>query len=150
MNDTLFSNQFRPLPQGKVSGGYLEVGEYNGSTYQFEGQVAFYLGPDNQVWALVGRVEDLPDQVTDLAEKANRILDEAEEAFGARSLAVERASCGGWAAPQQIADFLFWLEDEAAVQEGSGEDKSYANALRGVANELRTLGFQPTAAPWHK
>ena len=60
MNDTTFSKQFRPLPQGKVSGGYLEAGEYDGSTYQFEGQVVFYLGPDNQVWALVGHLAALP------------------------------------------------------------------------------------------
>ena len=150
MNDTSFSNQFRPLPQGKVSGGYLEIGEYNGSTYQFEGQVVFCLGPDNQVWALVGHVEDLPDLTIDPVEKANRILDEAEEAFGARSLAFERASDGGWTAPENIPDFLLWLEDEAEVQESSGEDKVYAHALRGLANELRTLGYWPSPAPWQK
>ena len=150
MNDTTFSKQFRPLPQGKISGGYLEAGEYDGSAYQFEGQVVFYLGPDNQVWALVGSVEDLPDLVIDPAEKANRILDEAEDAFAGRSLACERATAGGWNAPQTIPDFLFWLEDEADVQESSGEDKSYAQALRGVANELRSLGYQPAPAPWQK
>jgi len=150
MNDTTFSKQFRPLPEGKISGGYIEAGEYDGSAYQFEGQVVFYLGPDNQVWALVGRLEELPDLIANPAEKANRILDEAEDAFEARSLARERAAAGGWDAPQTTPDFLFWLEDEAEVQESSGEDKAYAQALRGVANELRSLGFRPAPTPWQK
>lgn len=150
MNDTTFSKQFRPLPQGKVSGGYLETGEYNGSAYQFEAQVVFYLGPDNQVWALVGRFQDLPDLAIDPAEKVNRILDEAEDAFDGRTLVGERAAAGSWNAPQTIPDFLFWLEDEAEIQESGGEEKAYAQVLRGVANELRSLGYQPSPAPWQK
>ena len=34
--------------------------------------------------------------------QANRTLDEAEEAFGARSLARERAACGNWAQPETV------------------------------------------------
>lgn len=73
---------------------------------------------------------------------ANRILDEAEEACGTRSLARERAACGNWEPPVTVADYLLWVEDEAALQEELGEDLIYAKALRGIANEIRELGFQ--------
>jgi len=79
---------------------------------------------------------------------ANRILDEAEEAFGARSLARERAACGNWEPPVTVADYLLWVEDEAALQEELGEDLIYAKALRGIANEIRELGFE--ASPFSK
>ncbi len=82
--------------------------------------------------------------------QANRILDETEEAFGARSLARERAACGNWEPPMTIADYLLWVEDEAALQEELGEDLIYARALRGVANEIRELGFEASPPPWEK
>ena len=81
---------------------------------------------------------------------ANRILDEAEEAFGARSLARERAACGNWELPVTIADYLLWVEDETALQEELGEDRIYAKALRGIANEIRKLGFEASSPPWEK
>ena len=46
--------------------------------------------------------------------RANRILDEAEEAFGARSLAEKRATCGYWDPPGTVADYLLWIEDEVS------------------------------------
>jgi hypothetical protein len=82
--------------------------------------------------------------------RANCILDEAEEAFGARSLAEERAACGGWSLPETVADYLFWVADEAALQEELGEDLVYARALRGVADEIRALGFEASPEPWEK
>jgi hypothetical protein len=82
--------------------------------------------------------------------QANRILDEAEEAFGARSLARERVACGNWAQPETVADYLLWIEDEATLQEETGEDPIYARALRGIADEIRALGFQPSPPPWEK
>ena len=84
---------------------------------------------------------------------ANRILDEAEEAFGARSLARERAACpplGNWESPVTVADYLLWVEDEAALQEELGEDLIYAKALRGIADEIRALGIQASPPPWEK
>jgi hypothetical protein len=81
---------------------------------------------------------------------ANRILDEAEEAFGTRSLARERAACGNWESPVTVADYLLWVEDEAALQEELGEDLIYAKALRGIANEIRELGFEASPPPWEK
>jgi hypothetical protein len=58
--------------------------------------------------------------------QANRILDEAEEACGARSLVRERAACRNWALPETVADYLRWIEDEATLQEETGEDLIYA------------------------
>ena len=81
---------------------------------------------------------------------ANRILDEAEEAFGARSLARERAACGNWEPPVTVADYLLWVEDEAALQEELGEDLIFAKALRGIANEIRALGFEASSPPWEE
>ena len=84
---------------------------------------------------------------------ANRMLDEAEEAFGARSLARERAACpplGNREPPVTVADALLWVEDEAALQEELGEDPIYAKALRGIADEIRALGIQAFSPPWEK
>ena len=81
------------------------------------------------------------------------MLDEAEEAFGARSLAREKAACpplGNWEPPATVADYLLWVEDEAALQEELGEDLIYAKALRGIADEIRTLGIQASSPPWEK
>lgn len=96
------------------------------------------------------------DEATGNVSLANRILDEAEEAFEARSMALRRALSGRWNLPEAIGDFLFWLEDEARMQEAgmhgypknaAGRD-SYIRALRGVASELRELGFLPAPVPW--
>jgi len=84
---------------------------------------------------------------------ANRFLDQAEEAFGARSLARERAACpplGNGEPPVTVADDLLWIEDEAALQEELGEDLIYARALRGIANEIRALGIRASSPPWEK
>ncbi len=64
-----FESQFQPVPNGKVSGGHLEVGEFDGSSeYEWETDIEFLLGPDGKVWAKVGSLDDLPD---DDAEEAN-------------------------------------------------------------------------------
>ena len=88
---------------------------------------------------------DLPAPDPDL--RAWRILAEAEEAFGVQSLARERAACGEWPRPQTVPDFLVWIEDEAANPPAEG-GVAYLRALRGVAEELRALGFAPAPAPW--
>ena len=88
---------------------------------------------------------DLP--APDPDARAWRILAEAEEAFGAQSLARERAACGEWPRPQTIPDFLAWIEDEVANPPEEG-GATYLRALRGVATELRQLGFVPAIAPW--
>jgi len=64
-----FVAQFRPLPDSKVSGGHLEVGEFDGSSeYEWETDIEFLLGPDGKVWARIGSLDDLPD---DDDEEAN-------------------------------------------------------------------------------
>ena len=89
--------------------------------------------------------------------RARRILCEAEDAFEVVSMAYERASCGDWPAPAMVQDYLFWIEDEARVQENllccdqaSVEDRIYTRALWSLASELRELGYQPSLAPWQK
>ena len=100
---------------------------------------------------VMGKIEEAVKN-SDIAKSrlANRILDDAEEAFGARSLALERATCGNWAPPETVADFLLWVEDEASIQEELNEDPVFAKALHGVANEIRALGFEPSPPPWEK
>ncbi len=56
-----FESQFQPVPNGKVSGGHLEVGEFDGSEYEWETDIEFLLGPNGKVWAKVGSLDDLPD-----------------------------------------------------------------------------------------
>jgi hypothetical protein len=87
---------------------------------------------------------------------SRRILDEAEEAFAAKSMAVERALLGNWPRPGTVSDYLFWIEDEAWLQEtlveaepdGGRDLRIYIQALHGLAEELRDLGFKPSPAPW--
>jgi hypothetical protein len=57
-----FESQFQLVPDGKVSGGHLEVGEFDGSSeYEWETDIEFLLGPDGKVWAKIGSLDDLPD-----------------------------------------------------------------------------------------
>ena len=87
-------------------------------------------------------------------DRANRILDEAEEAFAARSLAEERALEGKYPRPVLVQDYLFWIEAETRLQEGrlpalrdeQTEYHYYLEALRDLAQELRRLGFTPNLA----
>lgn len=104
-----------------------------------------------QVHTAVKRIEkELNERTLAQTRQANCILDEAEEAFGVRSLAKERAACGYWDRPQTVAEYLLWIEEEASCQEELGEDFVYVNALKGVAAELRALGFEPSPPPWEK
>ncbi|MBL7163240.1 MAG: hypothetical protein ISS57_11585 [Anaerolineales bacterium] len=59
-----FEDLFRPLPAGKIHGGYLEIGEWDPTTdaYPWEGYIDLLLGPDDQVWAKVGDAENIPGQ----------------------------------------------------------------------------------------
>jgi len=152
-----FETLFQGLPENKLNGGFLEVGEWNGKEFSFETQVTFGVGPDGKVWAQVCDTPgELPDAAACDTTLACKILDEAEEAFDARSMAEERAANGGWPKPVTVSDYLFWLEDEATIQEDalnrnprSDEmDEAYVQALRGVANELREMGFTPSPEPW--
>ena len=152
-----FETLFQGLPENKLNGGFLEAGEWHGNEFAFETQVTFGVGPDGKVWAQVcSNPGDLPDAADCDTALGYKILDEAEEAFDVKSMAEERAANGGWPKPVTVSDYLFWLEDEATIQEdtlnrdalAAGMDNAYACALRGVANELRQLGFKPSPEPW--
>ncbi len=152
-----FETLFQGVPERKLNGGYLEVGEWNGKEFSFETQVTFGVGPDGKVWAQVcDNPGELPDAETRDPNLAFKILKEAEEAFNAKSMAEERAANGGWPKPFTVSDYLFWLEDEATIQEDAlnrnphpaDMDEAYTHALRGVAKELRELGFTPSPEPW--
>lgn len=164
-----FETLFQGVPENKLNGGNLEVGEWNGKEFSFESQVTFGIGPDGKVWAQVcntpGELPDAdvspqPGRSADAGDTALafKILDEAEEAFNAKSMANERAANGGWPLPVTVSDYLFWLEDEATIQEDflnrnphtTVLDEAYTHALRGVSNELRALGFTPSPEPWSK
>jgi hypothetical protein len=89
---------------------------------------------------------EIPDE-----EKANRILDEAEEAFAVKSMAEERTASSEWPKPTSISEYLFWIEDEARNQASILQDEDnpfYVQALQELAQELRGLGFTPSPPPW--
>lgn len=50
-----FGDLFKP-----VSSGFIEVGEWDGKAYEFEGGVELVQGPDGKVWAQVCELSDLP------------------------------------------------------------------------------------------
>jgi len=52
-----------PVPEGKITGGFIEVGKPNddGSEYEFEDNVDFFLGSDGKVYAEVCALAQLPD-----------------------------------------------------------------------------------------
>ncbi len=92
---------------------------------------------------------------------ANRMLDEAEEAFNIKSTARERAAGGKkatggeWPEPISIPDYLFWIEDEAQTmdsltfaEDNPDRNEIYIQALKDLAQELRGLGFTPSPPPW--
>ena len=89
-----------------------------------------------------------------LERAAWQILQEAEDAFDALSVARQRAANGEWPAPQSIPDFLMWIQDEWEIQDHSVADSPkdsdlvYASALLDLVEELRALGFEPSPAPW--
>jgi len=89
-----------------------------------------------------------------LERAAWQILQEAEDAFDALSVARERAANGEWRAPQSIPDFLMWIQDEWEIQDRlvaespKDSDLIYASALLDLVEELRALGFEPSPAPW--
>ena len=61
----LFSLMFTSVPQDKLDAGYLEIGEWDKAkdAYPWEGAVNFMLGPDGKVWAQVGDIEDIPEEI---------------------------------------------------------------------------------------
>ena len=89
-----------------------------------------------------------------LERVAWQILQEAEDAFEAMSVARERAANGEWPKPQSIPDFLMWIEDEWEIQDHlvadspKDSDLIYASTLRDLVEELCALGFEPSPAPW--
>jgi hypothetical protein len=108
------------------------------------------IGPDRHVMVVMGM------DFTDLsAEIGHRILDEAEEAFGLRSLILERAAVGKHLRPVSVPEFLFWLEAEARLQADHLYDdilffdqrESYVRTLFGLVMELRAWGFTPALPP---
>jgi hypothetical protein len=131
---------------------------YMGKTYQAPKGILIYLPglQASDAAPTLDLLQVIPEVNVFAYEIALRILEDAEDAFGAKSMAQERAANGNWPQPANIADFLFWIEDEATIQEdrlrtqtrGARIRRPYAEALRGVAQELRELGFRPATPPW--
>ena len=83
--------------------------------------------------------------------KGWRMLQEGEEAFAVMSMVEERAYFDGYEWPITIEEYIYWIEDEARIEaenpeEDDGEQESYIRALRGLAGELREMGFAPLKA----
>lgn len=81
------------------------------------------------------------------------ILDEGEATDAVRSMAEDRAACGGLPTPTAVNHYLYWIEDEAEIQEANfetlpemyAEVPPYITLLRELAGRLRDLGFTPQA-----
>lgn len=79
------------------------------------------------------------------------MLAEAEATDAVKSMAEDRAACGGLPAPSAINHYLYWIEDEAEIQEANFETlpEMYADVppyiafLQELAGRLRDLGFTP-------
>ena len=153
-----FEALFQPLPGDRLSGGFIEAGEWDGKAFPFEGDLLFGLGPDGAVWAKVCEsLQELPvvDAMNDQTSRAWRILAEADEAFNIKSLVIERAACSNRLAPNTISDYLMYIEEEAEFQEQiavaghpkGGQCMILVRALRGVVSELRKLGYTPASTP---
>lgn len=86
------------------------------------------------------------------------ILEGAEATDGVKSMAEDRAACGGLHAPSTVSDYLFWLEDEAEIQEANFESlpdmyrevPPYIAVLRDFAARLRDLGFSYESTPFEE
>ena len=90
-------------------------------------------------------------------QKAFKVLEQAEVNLGVIEMARDEASVDHWPLPVTVEDYLFWIEEEAFIQSHYGwyftddpDGPSYAEELQRVADELRTLGFKPSRAPWQK
>jgi hypothetical protein len=150
-----FETLFQPIPDDRLSGGFIEAGEWDGKAFPFESDLLFSLGPDGAVWAKVCQsLQELPvvEAANDNASLAWRILAEADEAFGIKSIASERAASNNRPVPATILDYLMYIEEEAEIQEKAAarlpeksKRMSLVRALRGVAGELRELGFTPAS-----
>jgi hypothetical protein len=58
--------RFAVMPAHKLQGGFLEAGEFDGRDhYQFEKDVVFRLGPNGDVWARIGSLDEVPDATPD-------------------------------------------------------------------------------------
>lgn len=154
-----FTELLRPLPPNRINGGFLEIGEWQNSHYALELPVDFYLAPDGSVWAKVcDTPECLPTNPDtnagdgNLAPQADQlafeILRDAEVTDLVMSTIRERAVCGSWPDPKTPADFLAWIEDEAAFQETYGSRPAYVQRLQEVAERLHDLGITPAPMPW--
>lgn len=81
------------------------------------------------------------------------ILAEAEATDAIKSMVEERVGCGNLPAPETINAYLFWIEDEAEIQEANFESlpemypevPPYLALLRELAGRIRDLGFTPEA-----
>jgi hypothetical protein len=156
-----FETLFQGLPENKLNGGFLEAGEWNGKEFSFETQVTFGVGPDGKVWAQVCDTPgELPDAAACDTTLACKILDEAEEAFNAKSMAEERAANGGGDAehrspkPVTVSDYLFCWKTKRPSKKMHSTAPAPRRHGRGLhprparRNELRELGFTPSPEPW--
>jgi hypothetical protein len=168
-----FYQLFKDVPQEFVGRGWVGVGHWDGFRYDFETRADLLLGPDGTVWAQIcGEPERLPeidDQEDPIhlsphyqadvfrRQRAFKILEEAEELYGAIEMARDEASVDHWPLPVSVEDYLFWIEEEAFIQShyksyfaDDPTGPSYSETLQSVANELRSLGFKPSQPPWER
>ena len=69
-----FETLFQPLPEERLNGGFIEVGEWDGSAFPFEGDVLFGLGPDGAVWAKIcDSPEELPLAINESANPSTTL-----------------------------------------------------------------------------
>jgi hypothetical protein len=135
------------MPTPKPNGGFIEIGEYDGSTYAFENSVELLAGSDGRVYAVVAEhISDLPDldEEGHPLRRDDVVKDEPKSSIrcpkcGSEAIFVVQVSCmqhtkphtGRW--PLAIDGFAW--DESGSHRDGSTEDETPAlhQAQRGAS-----------------
>ena len=134
---------FQRLPPDRVSNGTLQVGDLLEGENECELPVELVLGPDGQVWARVGAIENLPLRSLETrARLARRILEEFLGVYVSSSAehAEDHPAAGtlhAWP-PWQLTSWLNETADHTSGPMGA--------LMSGVLGELAALGFRTEPA----
>jgi hypothetical protein len=126
---------FNSMPTPKPNGGFIEIGEYDGSTYAFENSVELLAGSDGRVYAVVAEhISDLPDldEEGHPLRRDDVVKDEPKSSIrcpkcGSEAIFVVQVSCmqhtkphtGRW--PLAIDGFAW--DESGSHRDGSTEDE---------------------------
>ena len=130
-----FGITFSPMPSPKPTDGFIEIGEYDGSTYAFENAVELLAGSDGRVYAVVAEhINDLPDldEEGHPLRRGGLVPDESKSGIhcpkcGSEDIFVVQVSCVQHARPHTgrwplTMDGFAW-DESGSHRDGSTEDE---------------------------